>query len=325
MRSFLWPAPLSQILLLAAVLQCLSMAQAMAPNTAFHQQHFLTSTEVNLLNSYLDKREQVSDGTLARKLVESKGSVHYVQSGYDQLHGTTVVELQQLCKVYQKTFRKVQEILQQPTPNSGGGWRPSGDVWQQHASFQIYHKHGRHTMHADTDIKKRCGTASIGLDSHRDGAHTGGRFVVFDPLDLAATTHASYSEAGQLVVFRAESLHAVENVTRGRRRVLHVWYGCDRPRCSDSACTVLQHSPTIASTIPIIMRATVDRIDPMVMACRALDKYLGGHLEESARELARISGCRVVVKDAEEDVIMCAIERTNNGPDPLYPHVRSDL
>jgi hypothetical protein len=57
-----------------------------------------------------------------------------------------------------------------------------------------------------------------------------------------------------------------------------------------------------------------------VMACRAI-----GHLEESARELARISGCRVVVKDAEEDVIMCDIERTNNGPDPLYPHVRSDL
>ena len=315
MRTLL--PPLSQILLLAAVsqhLQCLSIA----PNTAFHQHNFLTSTEVKMLNSYVDEREHVSDGTLARKLVESKGSVHYVQSGYDQLHGTTLVQLQQLCEVYQKTFRKVQEILQQPASESG-------DVWQQHASFQIYHKNGRHAMHADTDINKRCGTASIGLDSHRGGAHTGGRFVIFDPLDLTATTHASFSEAGQLVVFRAESLHAVENVTQGRRRVLHVWYGCDRPRCSDSKCTLLQHSTTIASTHPIVKRATVDRIDPMVMACSAIEKHLGGHLEESARELARISGCRVVVKDVEEDVIMCDIEKMNNGPDPLYPNVRSDL
>ena len=295
---------------------------SLAPNTAVQFDHFLSSNDVDTLNSYLDHRlQQRSDEgeSLARRLIVSKGPVDYVQSGYDQLHGTTLPELRRLCDVYDRVRVKVTATLH------GGG-----AVWQQHASFQVYHENGFHSKHADTDIDRRCVTASVGLDSHRDGNHAGGRFVVFDPQHLNKTTHTSHSERGSLVVFRAESLHGVEKVTAGIRRVMHVWYGCERPRCSDSRCTPVQQTQILMNH-PIVRRASADRIDPMVMACEAIKESSAADAAASqAKRLIRVSGCRVVKRieaDEEDDVIWCDRKRSSSGPDPPFPNVRggSDL
>lgn len=359
--SHLHPCP-PFLLLLACILAALDQqhlrCSSLAPNTAVQFHHFLSSDDVGGLNAYLDRRlrQSTDEGgyshstSLARRLVASKGPVDYVQSGYDQLHGTSLKELRRLCDVYDRVRDKVTAVLRDNVHGS-----VPGAVWQQHASFQVYHENGFHAMHADTDIDKRCVTASVGLDSHRDGDHAGGRFVVYDPRfadprdpqhsNRTAThqhPHTSHSEAGSLVVFRAESLHGVEKVTRGIRRVLHVWYGCERPRCSDSRCTPLQSSPR--SLHPIVRRASADRIDPMVVACEAIkESYSADAADNTAdnsstandtvaaarsranERLMRVSGCRIVGKKREDDIVWCDHKRrSSGGPDPPFPNVRSD-
>ena len=92
--SHLHPCP--PFLLLACILAALDQqhlrCSSLAPNTAVQFHHFLSSNDVGGLNAYLDRRLRPStdDSTsLARRLIASKGPVDYVQSGYDQLHGTS--------------------------------------------------------------------------------------------------------------------------------------------------------------------------------------------------------------------------------------------
>ena len=167
-------------------------------------------------------------------------SVGHTTAG--ELHDTAMSAAQSatFCAVRGRMLAFARAVV----ANGTFGARAAGrDVVPDYTAFLQYRSGGQHGPHVDNvgpGLASRVLSMSLHLDSRGDAFASGGEFSAWAPRDGHLINERWYpnrssaeptivsTRAGRLVLFLAETPHAVAPVARGTRRALFLWLA-DRP------------------------------------------------------------------------------------------------